>query len=58
MSRGRRRGTPRGARRPEPVDPHAPIEGQLELFGEDREAVGDQQPDHRQPQAAGEVSTR
>lgn len=33
MSR-RRRGTQRGPRR-EPIDPHAPIKGQLALFGDD-----------------------
>ncbi len=31
----RRRDVQRGARRAETVDPHAPIEGQLALFGDD-----------------------
>jgi hypothetical protein len=37
----RRRAVQRGARRAEPVDPRAPIEGQLALFGNDHQAVAE-----------------
>jgi len=36
-----RRSAQRGARRAEPVDPHAPIEGQLALFGDDPQHVAE-----------------
>jgi hypothetical protein len=37
----RRRAVQRGARRAEPVDPHAPIEGQLALFGDNPQAAAE-----------------